>query len=257
MHQPTLLAIAAVVYLAAKVVHEGLGHGGACVLTGHELVGFTTSWCDCTVPPEHVGAERIVTAAGTVANLAIGGLAFVFLRGDWAPATRYALWLTAAVNSLLGAGYLFADPLFGFGDWTSILDSYGVPTSLRVVWGVCAGAIYVGLGFLLLRALEPLLGATQCKPKARALMLWPYLLIGGGLMTAAALRNPLGPVYALTSALATVGGTSALAWMSAAAEATGSRTDVVIPRNNGWLLAGVAAMGLAVFVFGPGVFPNG
>jgi hypothetical protein len=250
----TVLAVAAVEYLVAKLVHEGVGHGGACVFTGHTLVAFTTSWCDCDLPDGEVSARRIVKAAGTLANLVVGGLAVAAL--PWArrrsAATAYATWLTAAVNLLMGLGYVFSDALLGFGDWTAILATLPAIPWLRWVLAAGGAAAYVGVAFVLVALGRWHWSGARARREARELMLLPYLVIGGGLMTLAALRNPLGPEYALTSALATLGGTSALAWLPATVDSSeGSPTWVT--RHRGWIAGGVLAAAGALLIFGPGV----
>jgi len=46
-HRLAVLSIALVAYLLATRVHEGLGQGSACLLTGIDLVGVSTVGCDC------------------------------------------------------------------------------------------------------------------------------------------------------------------------------------------------------------------
>src|SRR5688572_13221616 len=67
----TVLAIAAIVYTLAKVFHEGLGHGLACVLAGGTLNGVSSSWCDCANEGFSAWALRGEKAAGTIANLLV------------------------------------------------------------------------------------------------------------------------------------------------------------------------------------------
>jgi hypothetical protein len=73
-------------------------------------------------------------------------------------------------------------------------------------------------------------------------------------MTAAALLNFLGPRYAWTSALATVGGTFLLVWIPTAIRAQAPERA---PLGTGWLwgwrAAGVAALIFLFGVFGPGI----
>lgn len=249
----TVAAIGAVAFVGAKLAHEGLGHGGACWLTGNEFVGFSTAWAQCDRPEADVFSARAVDAAGTAANLATAALLWPVIGRARRAVDGYAVWLFAAVNGLMGMGYLFADPLFGFGDWTDVLDTFEAPTSVRVATGLAAGLVYVALAFALLSRARPLLGCTEPRRAARRLMLEPYLLMGGGLMSAAAATNDLGPTFVLTSALATLGGTSALAWLPATVDA-GTAPDVEIERSTPWIVAGCVATVLALGVVGPGVY---
>src|SRR5437879_10756864 len=62
----TVVAIAAVAYVCASILHEGIGHGGACVLTGGKPVAISTVHFEC----DHEG--RLVAAGGTIVNFAAG-----------------------------------------------------------------------------------------------------------------------------------------------------------------------------------------
>src|SRR2546427_355944 len=58
---PTVVAIAIVAYVLADVLHEAVGHGGACVLTGGKPLVLSTVHFDCG------GDSRWVAAAGIAA----------------------------------------------------------------------------------------------------------------------------------------------------------------------------------------------
>src|SRR5205085_6526702 len=78
-----LVTIAAIGLLAGALVdfiHEGLGHGGACLLVGGKPTLLTTMnfvWDDTSFPR---WALRAVSAGGTIANLLTGALALVWLQ---------------------------------------------------------------------------------------------------------------------------------------------------------------------------------
>ncbi len=70
----TIVAIAAVAYVCASILHEGIGHGGACVLTGGKPVAISTVHFEC----DHEG--RLVAAGGTIVNFAAGLVCWLGLR---------------------------------------------------------------------------------------------------------------------------------------------------------------------------------
>ena len=74
IHRPTLVAIALVSYVIADIVHEALGHGGACLLSGGKAVALSTVHFECSI------STRFISAAGTCANLIAGGLFWMFLN---------------------------------------------------------------------------------------------------------------------------------------------------------------------------------
>src|SRR6187431_2835225 len=115
----TVAAIGVVAYLAANLVHEGLGHGGACLLVGGQAKAISSAWFDGDLAGVGPWGQRAVKAAGTVANLIVGSgaaLALARLRPR-STHVHYALWLLAMANLFPGAGYLMVSPLGNFGDW--------------------------------------------------------------------------------------------------------------------------------------------
>jgi len=72
---PTVIAIALVAYAASNVVHEALGHGGACVILGGRPLVLSSVHFDCGDAGMGAIARRGVAAAGTIANFVAGALA--------------------------------------------------------------------------------------------------------------------------------------------------------------------------------------
>lgn len=258
-HLLTVVAVAVVAYVLTKVLHEAVGHGFACSLLGGTWQSFSICWNECDHSRLAPTSVVVIKAAGTVVNLVVGALLLAWSHWS-APrhgATHYALWLTAAINLLMGAGYLAVDPLFGFGDWTRVIELLGNSTTLRLTLVVAGWGLYAVVVLLLLRTLRPFL-AQQPSPAAtaRTLCLLPYLVVGGGIITLAAMLNPLGWPYAASSAAATLGGTSALAWMHSCVKNTPPGTTVVVQRSWTWMGLGAVALVLAFAVLGPGVTLN-
>jgi hypothetical protein len=254
----TVLAIGAVAYVAAKLLHEAVGHGVVCASVGGTWEGFSICWNMCNYDAVGDWPRRLTKAGGTLANLTAGTGALIlapfFTRATGA--TRYFVWLLAAVNTLMAAGYLAVDPLFGFGDWTAFLERLPGAAVIRWVLAAAGIGLYALFVVMLLRRLRPFLGAGGRGPRAtaRRLTLFPYLISGGVLVTGAALLNSLGPIYALTSGLATLGGTSALAWMAACVDDK-ARTDdpIAVERSWPWIAVGVVVAAVCVVVLGPGL----
>ena len=68
----TVACIGILAYIAGNIIHEGLGHGGACLITGGRPVLITAVNMDCSVD------NRFVTAGGSLMN-AIAAALFFFL----------------------------------------------------------------------------------------------------------------------------------------------------------------------------------
>ena len=92
--------------------------------------------------------------------------------------------------------------------------------------------------------------------RARLLCWLPYLAVGGGLMTISALFNSRGPMFAVTSALATLGGTAFLPWIVYWVNhprSLVSNDPLPILPSCGWLAAGCVAALCSLAIFGPGL----
>src|SRR5690349_7174077 len=113
---PTIVAIASVAYAGASFLHEVLGHGGACWLTGQRLVSVSAVDVEC----EDVGP--IVASAGTIANLIAGVLCLLASRRSTLPVhVRYLLWLSMTINLLQAAVYLAYSGVTNVGDWAVVV----------------------------------------------------------------------------------------------------------------------------------------
>jgi len=120
----TVAAIAVVAYAVGNVVHEGLGHGGACVLVGGRPQELNAIFFECSVDGLPPSAGRWLAAGGSIANLIVAALAWVTLRAlprDWGRVRHFA-WLLLAVDVLQPFGYLLFSGLGGLGDWAVVVE---------------------------------------------------------------------------------------------------------------------------------------
>src|SRR5581483_8331690 len=79
-HLPTVTAIALVAYCASNVLHEAVGHGGACLALGGKPLVLSSVHFDCGEQALSALSIRGVAAAGTIVNFISGTLAFVVFR---------------------------------------------------------------------------------------------------------------------------------------------------------------------------------
>lgn len=252
----TIVAISIVVGLIATLLHEGLGHGGACLLSGgHNLVISSVNE-NCTV------ANHWIDAAGTLVNLAAGCLCWFWMRRvRRAPRFRYFLWLLMSFNLLMGAGYFLFSGVGGLGDWAAVIAGQQPAWLWRTLLAVGGGVLYVLVLALVLHELVPFLPAGSfLRPRlhrARQLMLVPYFTYGvlsilGGLL------NPVGPILiAESAAAAAFGGNSGLWWglnylRSPRFDHSGSKM-APLDRSRGWMIAGAACAIVFIAVLGPGL----
>lgn len=249
----TVIAIAIAATVCGDLIHEALGHGGACVLTGGHVLGLSSVYFDCDRD------TRIVAAGGTIANFVAGVLCFAASRiVRRAPRLRYFLWLLMTINLLEVGGYFLFSGVGNIGDWARVIQ--GLQPSWAWHLGlIVAGAIsYSYFVWLSLLELRPFLGpeGEMRLRRARRLTQIPYFT-DGILSCIAGLFNPVGMLLvAISAAAASFGGASGLAWMGLLLRGPRVRsTELQMPeitRSWGWILAAVALALLFIDVMGPG-----
>lgn len=256
----TLVAIAIVAYALANMVHEGVGHAGTCVAVGARLAALSAIHAECSSEGQTT-AGRLVTAAGTLANLLAGAVAFWLLRRSHAspPSSwRYFLWLFMTLNFLQAAGYWLFSGLGNVGDWAQLVAGLEPRWLYRLALAALGGAGYWAAIQLGLRTLNAFVGhGPERLRRARTLTLLPYL-VGGLLYVAAGLLNPVSPLLVLISAAAaSFGGASALAWMAQLLRSPrfppGTGSPLVLERSSAWIAAGAATALVFVALLGPGL----
>ena len=255
VHIPTVLAVGVVSFAAVTVVHEAVGHGVACVLAGGEALAVSSTELRCDGPE---GAARlVVTAAGSVANVAVGlaaiavGIALGPARSIWA----YVLWLFGATNLFHAGCYMLIGPVASFGDWSHVARSLEpVP-----VWIIGITALGYGLNVAGSRLAghpmwQPLLGVDAEQRRTRMQLLTGLPLAAALVVSiAAGLLSPLQPRYALLTAVVAPFVLVLLIRLPAPPKSDQPAPPVVIAASWAWMAAG-AIVGLGfVLILGPGL----
>ncbi len=252
---PTVVAIAIVAYVLADVLHEAVGHGGTCVLTGGKPLVLSTVHFDCG------GDSRWVAAGGTLVNLAAGAvsLGLLQLARDASAHLRYFLWLFMTVNLLQGGGYFLFSGVANVGDWAAVVAGLRPVWLWRVGLALLGCLTYFGFVWIALLQMGRIVGGEEPERSRRAgqLALVPYLT-GGIVSCLAGLLNPVGIVLVgISAAAASFGGTSGLAWMMQVFPSEwipkAPAPPLIIPRHWGWIATGGALLTAFVLVLGPGV----
>ena len=209
---PDLFTIAAITIVSTVItsfIHEGLGHGGACVAAGGNPKVLSSVHFECSVD------TRLVAAGGTLVNLIFGALSWVMARRSSNSALwRYFFWQLMTFNLFDAGGYFLFSGVGNFGDWAAVVQGWHPAWAWRV--GLIAlGTVTYFLLFvpLSLRELRPFLGKDPVArvQRARRVTVLPYLTTGILSCLAGAL-NPVSPLLILLSAAAaSFGGKSGLA----------------------------------------------
>jgi hypothetical protein len=256
----TIAAIALIVGALADFIHEGLGHGGACLLVGGKptlLTSMNFAWDETGVPR---WASRVVAAGGTIANLLAGALALTMLRRPPSAAhLHYFLWLFAAVNLYVGTGYFFYSGMSNIGDWANVIAGWQGYWVWRGLLALLGGASYFLCVRTMLVKVAPLTGGDPAVRFRRAnlLMLIPYCA-GAVMGVIAGALNPQAKALLLISAVAaSLGGTSGLAWGPQLLRdphwLVSSTAPAAIPRHWGWIVVGLLVAVVFVVILGPGL----
>ena len=206
----TVGSIGVLAYMLGNVLHEGLGHGGACLLVGAKPLVISSVHFECS------SETRLVFAGGTLINLLAGIVFFELARltGRGHPRLRYFFWIAMTVNLYAGTGYFLFSGIGGIGDWAGFIEGLGPQWVWRVAMTILGGVTYALAARVSLLELRPLIGNQKEARYQRAVRLTsiPYFA-GGVLMCIAGALNPKGMILILISAAAsTFGGTSGLLW---------------------------------------------
>ncbi len=257
----TIAAAAAVAYALATVLHEAIGHGGACLITGCVPRLVTSMQFQGDESGLSSGAVNVIAAGGTFANLIAAAIAIVLLRRrrDAQGAGWLFLWLFASINLFHATGYFLFSGIAGIGDWASIVSGLSPWWAWRSALAVIGGVTYWMATSWSMRTLaERLSGPAKARvAEANRYTLTAYAA-GGVLSVAAGLLDPGGAALVLISgAAASLGGTSALAWgpqlLRDASFVRERRAPLRVRMDRRWIAAGVIVAGVFIFVFGPGV----
>lgn len=183
----TIASIGIIAYILANVLHEGLGHGGACLVTGGKAIVISAVHMECSVD------NRLVMAGGSIMNVAAAALFFALGRitGRTSPRLKYFFWLSMTVNLFMTAGYLAFSGIGGFGDWAMFIQGLGPQWAWRAGMTIVGAATYLLVARLSLLELRPLIGSDKERRFVRATRLSKIPYFSGGIVECAAgLLNP-------------------------------------------------------------------
>jgi hypothetical protein len=250
----TIIAISIVASVIGNLLHEGVGHGGACLLAGAHARVLSTVHFECSQD------SRFISAGGTLVNCIAGFVCWLALRfvNHAHARLRYFLWLLMTGNLLSGGGYFMFSGIGNFGDWADVIRGFSPAWLWRVGLTLLGVVSYLLVVWLALRELRPFLSERDWRRGgAKDLTIIPYIT-GGVLSTAAGILNPVSWILVpLSAAAASFGGNSGMAWMT---QCLGTRFAPKIPtqpftlkRSRGWIIAALLVAVLFIGVLGRGV----
>lgn len=232
--KPTLCAAAVLAMCLVTACHEALGHGGACLATGGAIQLLSSSLFRCAP------ASPLVDAAGPVANLAAGALAWSAARHVRAPALRLLLVMVGALAWFWDSGYAARAMLMRDGDlYFGLAGAFGsVSTTVRVAVTAAGVGLYVA-------TLRLARSALAVWPPGTGRTAWLAATLAALL---AALVGAHEPLHGLRDAALEIGLASApLSWMGGDAASEG------LARERGLTVAAAVVFAAFVLLLGRGL----
>lgn len=247
----TLAAIGALACIAADMVHEGLGHGIASWLVGDRILVLST------VALQNSDPSRLVSGAGTTANLIVGAISLLLLRRTRSlTPPAYFLWAFGAFN-LFNVGYLVASACMNSGDWAAVIGGLSPPWLWRSALALVGITAYVISVRWVASFAISFVNHRQAAIEDGPLLVWPAYLSAGVVLTVASIFNPIGPSLILGSGVAPSFGLNCgllfvPSIIAGHADYQGAG-KARIPFKVLWLIASVLLSGLFIGILGPGI----
>jgi hypothetical protein len=259
---PTLVAVSAMAWAIADVLHEIVGHAGAAVLFGIPVraVSTTTAYIDWD-EIETATQYRIINGAGAPVNLVTGALALLALHRltHSSAALRCFLFLFSVFSFTIVAWNAVTLPLLGAGDWGEVaegLEMRGLWTAVVLAVGIPTAIVGYALP---LRWWMPDLSHDPELRRRITLIPIATLIVVQTLSTAASpfATAPAESNHLLASVFAFVhvGLWAILVNRGVGPRSTGPPESNRLPRSVPWLVAGLAVAVFFVAVLGPGLGP--
>ncbi|HJT15994.1 MAG TPA: hypothetical protein VJ853_01325 [Thermoanaerobaculia bacterium] len=254
----TITAIALVAYAASNILHEAVGHGGACLVSGGKPEVLSSVHFECGEDAMSPLGSRMVSAAGTIANFIAAAIGLALFRATdpmRKPHAAYFLWLFTTVNLLMGAGYFLFSGAGNIGDWAAVANGTMSPLIWRPAMTVFGVALYFLFARQCGRWLGAIVGNDHLAMKRARLLTVPAYIAGGVLFCVSGLFNPVGPILiAVSAAAASFGGASGLLWLVQFTRNSKRSTEPAeLERNDAWIVAGCVASIFFVAILGPGI----
>lgn len=250
-----VVALAALAWVAAATLHEGMGHGLACAAMGGDPSNWSTFHFACNQQEMSTWGGRIVAGAGTAVNICLAALGWLGWLWSGSARGRLAGWIVFALNGLTSFGYLVFSAAFGIGDWNGngVMAGVADPALARGVLAAVGIAGYYAVVRLAAGMLGRMFDGRDIVAQARrlAVIVW---MTTGVISLAAALaagtdwRSTIGASIGVA-----LGGNAGL--LSVTRFATPTATAPLTALSPNWSLRVAAILATVAFVaiLGPGM----
>jgi membrane protein insertase Oxa1/YidC/SpoIIIJ len=247
----TTIGIALAAFTVADIVHEGLGHGGACLALGGKMLLLSSTYEDCSL------RSPLIDGAGPMAGIVAAILFYLVLRLSPPKnnATRAFLVLGFAFTAFWNFGYMIKSGFTNTGDWAFVIAGLHPAVVWRTVLTILGIVFYAITMRLLTASLRRDLAAAETAPSDQTPFAFTALAFATAVIAASAagLLDPRGwhTVWtdAAPSALAAIG----LVRVGYRVNQRDRALRVAIAASPAWIAIGGAAAAVLIAVLGPGL----
>lgn len=256
----TILAVGILSFIIKNVLHEAVGHGGACLMMGGTPLALSSAHFECDTTSVSKTGIRFIASAGTLVNFLFAYIFWLaFNNQDFKSDTlKYFFWFAMVSNFFVAAGYPLFSGIIGVGDWVNVVEDWQPVWLWRIILTII-GLLLYGYGvWFALREMKTLVGSHSTERLVRAfqLTLFPYLA-GATVSSLGAWFNPIGSFVVFTSAAAAFGGSSAFAWMSQMLKTKWfpEKSDefITIEQSWAWVIVAIIFALVHIFILGPSI----
>ena len=167
-----LSALGICAYIIADVIHEAIGHGGTCILSGGSISLLSSAFFHSN------NGNTLVDIGGPIANILAGILSLLLLNSykNFSVQTRYFLILLMAFNLFWGTGGLIYSGITNKDDWSYLI------TGLQPSWFWRTLLVVIGLILyyttIRIASAKLMLITGDDSGRRKQLILVPYLAAG-------------------------------------------------------------------------------
>jgi hypothetical protein len=250
-----IAALSALAWVAAAALHEGLGHGVACSMTGGMPENWSTFHFGCAQQALSAASRRIVAGAGTAVNVVLMALSWMWWRTSSTARGRIAAWIVFVINGLTSFGYLVFSAAFDIGDWNSagVLAEIAPSQVFRGVLAVVGALGYYAVIRVAAAMLSPSLDGPGYVRDARRLSVIVWATTGIVSLLAAAMSGPDWRSTVGASIGVALGGNAGLLSVARFVTASQAARSSVIDPSYSLRLTAIVAVAAFVTILGPGV----
>jgi len=210
-----------------------------------------------TIGLSSTGSSAVVAIAGPLVNLVLALFLLLALAPKISPAWRYFAWLFGTINLYNATAYFLYSSILGTGDWATVFNAVAAANLWRPIVGLTGIVLYIASILASLAVLRRFCASGIVSSLNVDNYCTSAYWIGGLVITAGAVFNPISPWFILTSGAATgfgaMIGLLALPALFRRTNFTTASTGESLHIHWPWIMAGAIALVVFMGVFGPGL----